>query len=114
MRTQREVVDNRRRRRRRCATRKDATIQTTRSVGVVVCFAIETTQKILCGEIDPFFCKDGVVLFRVLSLNRQNLKRVLLDDVPPVNVPAVASGQDDCTVEGDFRLTHDGFFRETF
>ena len=41
------------------------------------------------------------------------LKRVLVD-VPPVDVPAVASGQDDRPIEGDFRLTHDGFFRETF
>ena len=42
------------------------------------------------------------------------LKRGVLVDVPPVDVPAVASGQDDRPIEGDFRLTHDGFFRETF
>ena len=72
------------------------------------------------GEIDPFFSKKA--LFRVLCRAQKKetdskvstlLKRVLVD-VPPVDVPAVASGQDDRPIEGDFRLTHDGFFRETF
>ena len=94
-----------------------ATMQTKRfNVGIKKKRILMTRR----GEIkNPFFSKK--VLFRVLchaqketDSNKVSTLLNALVDAPPVDVPAVASGQDDRPIEGDFRLTHDGFFRETF